>query len=105
MCKGPSNLLFCAVRFGADATERFAVTEVDNNDRTKEVSDLYDIEARSRPLWLVYPFNHIYFIQGWTKFDFPGRGDKVFTSSCVIPPTQFPSPGIAIAVQQHEMEL
>lgn len=33
-------------RFGADRAEKFAVTEVDNADRTKETSDLYDIEVR-----------------------------------------------------------
>lgn len=32
-------------RFGADRAERFAAVEVDNSDRTKEVSDLYDIEV------------------------------------------------------------
>ncbi|KAH8827374.1 putative alpha-amylase [Flagelloscypha sp. PMI_526] len=44
-------------KFGADRAETFAVTEVDTSDRNKEVSDLYDIE-------------------GWTGFDFAGRGDK-----------------------------
>ncbi|CAK5272794.1 unnamed protein product, partial [Mycena citricolor] len=44
-------------RFGADKVETFAAVEVDSNDRTKEVSDLYDIK-------------------GWTGLDFPGRGDK-----------------------------
>lgn len=38
----------------ADATEFFAVVEVDPNDRDKIISKEYDIE-------------------GWTKFDFPGR--------------------------------
>ncbi|PSN74182.1 glucan 1,4-alpha-maltohexaosidase precursor [Corynespora cassiicola Philippines] len=42
---------------GADHTERCRVVEVDENDRTKEVSDPYEIE-------------------GWLGFDFPGRGDK-----------------------------
>lgn len=42
---------------GADKTERFKVIEVDENDRTKEVSEPYEIE-------------------GWVGFDFPGRGDK-----------------------------
>ncbi|KAJ7598458.1 alpha-amylase [Mycena floridula] len=44
-------------RFGADKTEKFGAIEVDNDDRTKDVSDLYDIE-------------------GWTRLEFPGRGDK-----------------------------
>ncbi|KAJ7205053.1 alpha-amylase [Mycena pura] len=44
-------------RFGADRIETFAAVEVDNDDRTKEISDKYDIK-------------------GWTGFDFPGRGDK-----------------------------
>lgn len=42
---------------GADKTEKCRVVEVDENDRTKEVSDPYEIE-------------------GWLGFDFPGRGDK-----------------------------
>ncbi|EEB93016.1 hypothetical protein MPER_08387, partial [Moniliophthora perniciosa FA553] len=44
-------------RFGADEAESFGAIEVDNNDRTKEVSDLCDIK-------------------GWTGFGFTGRGDK-----------------------------
>ncbi|KAJ7636910.1 alpha-amylase [Roridomyces roridus] len=44
-------------RFGAERKETFAAVEVDNDDRTKEVSELYDIE-------------------GWTGFDFAGRGGK-----------------------------
>ncbi|EJU02147.1 alpha-amylase [Dacryopinax primogenitus] len=44
-------------RFGADRTEKFGVVEVDQKDRTKEISGLYDIE-------------------GWTGFDFPGRHDQ-----------------------------
>jgi len=42
---------------GADRTERCRVVEVDENDRTQEVSDPYEIE-------------------GWLGFDFPGRGEK-----------------------------
>ena len=42
---------------GADNTERCRVVEVDENDRTKEASEPYEIE-------------------GWLGFDFPGRGDK-----------------------------
>ncbi|OMC66283.1 alpha-amylase [Paenibacillus sp. FSL H7-0326] len=42
---------------GADATERFKVIEVDPNNRTKDISKPFEIE-------------------GWTKFDYPGRGDK-----------------------------
>lgn len=41
---------------GADATERFKVVEVDPMDRNKEISEPFEIE-------------------GWTRFDFPGRGD------------------------------
>lgn len=37
------------------------MVEVDNNDRTKEISDRYDIE-------------------GWTGFQFPGRKGKVSIS-------------------------
>ncbi|KAI9730853.1 MAG: hypothetical protein M1834_005571 [Cirrosporium novae-zelandiae] len=42
---------------GADKTEKCKATEVDSNDRTKVITDPYDIEA-------------------WVGFDFPGRGDK-----------------------------
>ncbi|MBW7454016.1 alpha-amylase [Paenibacillus sepulcri] len=42
---------------GADEKEVFQVIEVDPNDRLKEISKPFDIE-------------------GWTKFTFPGRGDK-----------------------------
>ncbi|KAF2442633.1 glycoside hydrolase family 13 protein [Karstenula rhodostoma CBS 690.94] len=42
---------------GADKTEKCRVVEVDETDRTKEVSETYEIE-------------------GWLGFDFPGRGDK-----------------------------
>jgi alpha-amylase len=41
----------------ADHKEVCRVQEVDSNDRTKTISDPYDIEA-------------------WVGFDFPGRGDK-----------------------------
>lgn len=41
---------------GADATERFKVIQVDEMDRTKDISKPFEIE-------------------GWTKFTFPGRGD------------------------------
>lgn len=44
-------------RAGADRTEKCRVIEVDEDDRTKEVSEPYEIEA-------------------WLGFDFPGRGDK-----------------------------
>ncbi|KAK1922270.1 putative alpha-amylase [Papiliotrema laurentii] len=42
---------------GADDKETFKATMVDEHDRTKTVGEMHDIE-------------------GWTKFDFPGRGDK-----------------------------
>ncbi|KAI9838092.1 MAG: hypothetical protein M1819_006247 [Sarea resinae] len=41
----------------ADHKERCRVVEVDSNDRTKEISEPYEID-------------------GWLGFDFPGRGDK-----------------------------
>jgi alpha-amylase len=41
----------------ADKTEKCMVIEVDENDRTKEVGEPYEIE-------------------GWLGFDFPGRGEK-----------------------------
>jgi alpha-amylase len=42
---------------GADNTQKCMVIEVDENDRTKEISEPFEIEA-------------------WLGFDFPGRGDK-----------------------------
>jgi alpha-amylase len=42
---------------GADRTEKCRVVEVDPDDRTKEISDAYEIE-------------------GWLGFDFPGRGEQ-----------------------------
>lgn len=42
---------------GADETEVFKAVKVNPDNRNEEISDAYDIEA-------------------WTKFTFPGRGDK-----------------------------
>lgn len=42
---------------GADETERFRVVQVDEMDRTKDISKPFEIE-------------------GWTKFTFPGRGKQ-----------------------------
>ncbi|KAF2202856.1 thermostable alpha-amylase [Delitschia confertaspora ATCC 74209] len=42
---------------GADHTETCRIVEVDENDRTKEVSEPYEID-------------------GWLGFDFPGRGER-----------------------------
>lgn len=42
---------------GADRAEKFMAIMVDENDRTKEISESKDIE-------------------GWTGFDFPGRDNK-----------------------------
>ena len=42
---------------GADFTEPFMATEVSEENRNKEISDLYEIE-------------------GWTGFNFPRRGKK-----------------------------
>lgn len=42
---------------GADRAEKFMAVMVDENDRTREISEAKEIE-------------------GWTGFDFPGRGDK-----------------------------
>ncbi|KAJ9114591.1 hypothetical protein QFC20_001465 [Naganishia adeliensis] len=44
-------------KMGADEKETFLATAVDSNDRTKDVSDKHNITA-------------------WSKFTFPGRGDK-----------------------------
>lgn len=41
----PINIHLIKYRFGADEKEKFAATEVDNNDRTKEISGMYDIEV------------------------------------------------------------
>lgn len=54
------GLYFDAVlnhKAGADKKEKVKVVEVDENDRNKEISEEYEIEA-------------------WLGFDFPGRGDK-----------------------------
>jgi alpha-amylase len=42
---------------GADSKQKCMAVEVDENDRTKDTSEPYEIEA-------------------WVCFDFPGRGDK-----------------------------
>lgn len=42
---------------GADETEKFQAVEVDSSDRTKVISEPYEIE-------------------GWTKFTFPGRNNR-----------------------------
>ena len=42
---------------GADYTEKFMAKEVDQQNRDKEITDAYEIE-------------------GWTGFNFPGRGNK-----------------------------
>lgn len=44
-------------KVGADATEKFLAIEVDPNNRNRELSQPFDIE-------------------GWTRFDFPGRGGQ-----------------------------
>ena len=44
-------------KIGADATEPFLVVEVDPNDRNHNLSQPFEID-------------------GWTRFDFPGRGDQ-----------------------------
>ncbi|CAE6478931.1 unnamed protein product, partial [Rhizoctonia solani] len=44
-------------KFGADRTEVFAAVEVNSNDRLQDIGQKRDIE-------------------GWTAFDFPGRGEK-----------------------------
>ena len=44
-------------RIGADATECFTVVEVDPNDRNRVISQPFEIE-------------------GWTRFDFPGRNGR-----------------------------
>lgn len=44
-------------RFAADRKEKCEAIEVDPDDRTKEISDKYEIEA-------------------WVGFNFPGRGEK-----------------------------
>lgn len=54
------GLYFDAVlnhKLGADTKERCRVTEVDNDNRNKDIGEPYEIEA-------------------WLGFDFAGRGDK-----------------------------
>ena len=63
-------------KFGADRVERFGATEVDTNDRTKEISEVYDVEVSLMGYILVSHHSPRH-SKGWTGFDFPGRGDKV----------------------------
>jgi hypothetical protein len=51
--------------FGADRTENFGVVEVDDSDRNKETSGLYDIEVCLRDFYMRHserrvhrPFTH-----------------------------------------------
>lgn len=58
--KNQISVYFDAVmnhKAGADYTEKFLAKEVDPNEREDQITDAYEIE-------------------GWTGFDFPGRGDK-----------------------------
>jgi hypothetical protein len=50
-------LITLTLRAGADDKEEFLATIVDQNNRTQKVGEAHNID-------------------GWTKFDFPGRGDK-----------------------------
>lgn len=54
------------IRAGADDKEEFLATIVDQNNRTQKVGEAHNIE-------------------GWTKFDFPGRGDKYSEMKWVRP--------------------
>lgn len=56
---------------GADFTEPFMVTEVAEEDRTKEVSGL--VRAWMRAMELTGSQEEI---EGWTGFNFPGRKGK-----------------------------
>ncbi|KAJ7201805.1 hypothetical protein GGX14DRAFT_654998 [Mycena pura] len=72
-------------RFGADRIEIFAAVEVDNDDRTKEISDRYNIKVwiALRVYWylLLHP-------PGGSKSDFqPDRDDTVCSSQSVVPIT------------------
>ena len=63
----PNDRVSCLTkRAGADDKETFKATMVDENDRTKTVGEMHDID-------------------GWTKFTFPGRGDKYSNMKWVRP--------------------
>ena len=64
-------------KFGADEVERFKVKEVDPNDRTKAVSDLYDIEVGTFFIHYTTEWPSLIFWWGWTKFTFKGRNNEV----------------------------
>ncbi|CAE6419588.1 unnamed protein product, partial [Rhizoctonia solani] len=59
-------------KFGADRTERFRATEVDPNDRTRDITDKYDIEASRNDQYskLKWTFNH------FTGVDYNNDGGK-----------------------------
>lgn len=59
--------------FGADKAETFKAAEVDANDRTKEVTEPYDIKVGN--LRIKSFVGNV--LQGWTAFEFPGRGNEV----------------------------
>lgn len=64
---------------GADESEPFMATEVDDNDRNKEVSGLVRLVLPTRLVSSSVELTSSppqYEIEGWTKFTFPARGDK-----------------------------
>lgn len=62
--KWSKGLRWCGLnhKAGADETEKFTVVEVDPNNRKQAISGAYEIE-------------------GWTKFNFPRRGDKLIITN------------------------
>jgi hypothetical protein len=51
-------------KFGADCTERFRAIEVDPNDRTRDITDKYDIEVSASGSLVIF--------QAWLKVIYLG---------------------------------
>lgn len=63
-------------KLGGDKTEVFSAVEVDPTNRKVNLGSARDIEVIAITLSSSVCINDNR-IQGWTGFDFPGRGDKV----------------------------
>lgn len=49
VCQSTEYIVLTVRRFGADNKETFGAVEVDNDDRTKEISEMYDIQVCRLP--------------------------------------------------------
>jgi alpha-amylase len=63
-------------KLGADKAEAFTAVEVDPTNRKLNIGPAREIEVIVTTLSLSVWTNDNK-TQGWTAFDFPGRGDKV----------------------------